>query len=309
MEFRLNDNERMFVDSVGHVVKHYMEPPRSGAVNAAVYSSYSQDFYASLSEAGFLGAAREHEFGPVCAVMMIEEAARSPLAVEVGTSALVAALAAEGPLEGPVAITAAADLARPIRFLDVARTLLVLSGDDLLALDLAGIEITSNGGMFAYPFGTFRSSPDLSAARRVGSAAAARLWWQVALASEGAALMQSALDFTVEYVKNRRQFGRPIGAFQAVKHRLAASAQKARAALWLARRAAWSGDGADAAMAALYVQGTIQDVVYDCHQFNGAMGMTLECPLHFWTYRLKALQGELGGARAQALSLAGSRWL
>lgn len=309
MELRLNDSERVFVDAVGQVVKRYMEPPRAGAVNAAVHSSYSADFYAALSEAGFLGVARETEFGPVCAVMMIEEAARSPLAVELGASALVAVLAAAGQMEGPVALAAAEDLARPIRFLGVARTLLVLSGNDLLALDLAGADIATNGGMFAYPFGTFRTAPDLSAARRVGNAETARAWWQVGIAAESAALMQAAIDYTVDYVKNRRQFGRPIGSFQAVKHRLAASAQKARSALWLARRAAWSGAGADAAMAALYAQNCIPEVVYDCHQFNGAMGMTLECPLHFWTYRLKALQGELGGAAAQAVALARRQWL
>lgn len=61
-------------------------------------------------------------------------------------------------------------------------------------------------------------------------------------------------------------------------------------------------------MAALYVQQMIPEIVYDCHQFNGAMGMTLECPLHFWTYRLKALQGELGCAGSQALDLANRHW-
>jgi hypothetical protein len=45
-------------------------------------------------------------------------------------------------------------------------------------------------------------------------------------------------------------------------------------------------------------------LVTETHQFHGAIGLTLEYPLHFWTYRLKALQGELGGPTAQALAAA-----
>jgi hypothetical protein len=49
-------------------------------------------------------------------------------------------------------------------------------------------------------------------------------------------------------------------------------------------------------------------VTYDCHQFLGAMGMTLEHPLHLWTYRLKALTSELGGRGANALAAAEAIW-
>ena len=64
----------------------------------------------------------------------------------------------------------------------------------------------------------------------------------------------------------------------------------------------------DAALAALYVQQMIPEIVYDCHQFNGAMGMTLEHPLHLWTYRLKLLSGELGGSAGQARHAADALW-
>jgi hypothetical protein len=45
------------------------------------------------------------------------------------------------------------------------------------------------------------------------------------------------------------------------------------------------------------------------HQFNGALGITLEHPLHYWTYRLTALQAELGGSSRQALAAAQHLWL
>jgi alkylation response protein AidB-like acyl-CoA dehydrogenase len=308
MQLHLNDNEREFAGAVERVVRAYLDTPRSDGISVATYSAYSEDLYRSLEEGGFFGAAREPEFGPVCPVLLIEAVAKSPLSVETGASALVAAMACDSSLPGPIALCRAEEIDRPIRYLPVAKTLLVLSGESLLALEIDHQHVRVNGGMYAYPFGTFTQAPDLRRAAPVGSSGTALVYWQIAVAAEGAALMQSALDYTVDYVKNRRQFNRPIGSFQAVKHRLAASSQQARGSIWLARRAAWSRSAADAAMAALYMQQAIPEVTYDCHQFSGAMGMTLECPLHFWTHRLKALQGELGGAVFSAARLTREHW-
>ena len=61
-------------------------------------------------------------------------------------------------------------------------------------------------------------------------------------------------------------------------------------------------------MAIAYAQANAQNIIYDLHQFNGAMGMTCEHLLHFWTYRLRALQGELGGAGAAERWAADVRW-
>ena len=55
---------------------------------------------------------------------------------------------------------------------------------------------------------------------------------------------------------------------------------------------------------ALHAQESAARVVYDLHQFVGAMGMTLEFPLHLWTYRLKALLSELSGRGGQAQAVA-----
>ena len=66
--------------------------------------------------------------------------------------------------------------------------------------------------------------------------------------------------------------------------------------------------GALRARAHAYVQDAIPRVTYDLHQFCGAMGLTLEFKLHYWTYRLKALLGELGGSSPQARAAAMSTW-
>jgi alkylation response protein AidB-like acyl-CoA dehydrogenase len=54
----------------------------------------------------------------------------------------------------------------------------------------------------------------------------------------------------------------------------------------------------------LHAQESATRIAYDMHQMLGAMGMTLEHPLHLWTYRLKALLSELGGRGGQALAVA-----
>jgi alkylation response protein AidB-like acyl-CoA dehydrogenase len=175
---------------------------------------------------------------------------------------------------------------------------------------MAGIEVEPLDSILAYPLGRFRQKPDLGKGRRLGAAARAKLqqWWRVGLTAESYGAMQSALDFTVEYVTQRRLFGRQLGSFQAVQHRLAKAAELTQGIRWLALRAAWSRDPGEAAMAATYAQTAIPQVAYDLHQFNGAMGLTLEHPLHYWTYRLKTLQGELGGSGAQALATADALW-
>jgi alkylation response protein AidB-like acyl-CoA dehydrogenase len=81
-----------------------------------------------------------------------------------------------------------------------------------------------------------------------------------------------------------------------------------RSAKWLALRAAYADSDAEAATACLYAQDAMRKVITDCHQFSGAMGLTLEFPLHLWTYRLKFLQGEAGGKHQQAQRAAQALW-
>lgn len=91
-------------------------------------------------------------------------------------------------------------------------------------------------------------------------------------------------------------------------HDVAADELRARWRVALAAEAAGTLDAGDAALAALHAQESARLTVYDFHQFLGAMGMTLEHPLHLWTYRLKALAGELGGRGANALAAADAIW-
>jgi hypothetical protein len=78
---------------------------------------------------------------------------------------------------------------------------------------------------------------------------------------------------------------------------------------YLALRAAWSGESYDADVAACYAQQHVKKLLVDLHQFSGAMGITNEFLLHFWTYRLRALQSEAGGVIEAALDVVRERWV
>jgi alkylation response protein AidB-like acyl-CoA dehydrogenase len=313
MDLEFNSDQRGLVDALQHLVERHVAAPREGNVSAAVHSHYSEALDRDLTDAGYFGIAREEGFGPFEAALLIEEVTRSPSVVEVGASALVAPQLTEDALPRPVALMRAAEIGRSVRFLDRARTALVDMGDDVAIIEVKQGDTEPVKAIYAYPFGQFRkpdqTRADLAKARKLkGLGPKMRLWWRVALAVEAGAAMNQAVQFTLEYIKNRRQFGRPIGSFQAVQHRMAMSLQLAEATRWLARRAAWSGSEADAAVAALYAQESIAPLGYDVHQFNGALGMTLEHPLHFWTFRLRALQGELGGQSGHARAVASAVW-
>ena len=180
----------------------------------------------------------------------------------------------------------------------------------VFVLPVAAGEVEPVTTIFAYPYGRFRATPDLASARRLEAAVAeaVRRTWRLAITAEAVGAMHGALELTVGHVKERRLFGRTLGSFQALQHRLAECHQIQRAAYHLLLKAAWSGEACDALLAATYAQGHVQKLMFDLHQFNGAMGLTNEHLLHFWTYRLRALQAELGGADAAALEAADRLW-
>ncbi|HSE56263.1 MAG TPA: acyl-CoA dehydrogenase family protein, partial [Nocardioidaceae bacterium] len=102
------------------------------------------------------------------------------------------------------------------------------------------------------------------------------------------------------YLKERRQFGRVVGGFQALKHRLAdlyTLVEQARAAARYAAATAAEGDP-DAQIAASVAQAYCSDVAVraaeECVQLHGGIGMTWEHPAHLYLKRAKADQIALG---------------
>lgn len=253
----------------------------------------------ALELGGFFDTASIPELGPVSAAMLVERLARLPYAAEVALSMLV------GPQLGsdyarPIAVI---ENGRPGRFAAEAATLIILDDHKIGIVSPSRGEVEAVDSLYAYPMGRLKKIPEYTPLSTM-EATRIRKWLRIALASETAGLLQAALDAVIEHLKIRKQFGRPLGSFQAVQHRMAECTVLARGVRLLAFKAAWTADDGDAAVAALHAQESATRVVYDLHQFVGAMGMTLEFPLHLWTYRLKALLSELNGRGGQAKAVA-----
>ncbi|WP_233157473.1 MULTISPECIES: acyl-CoA dehydrogenase family protein [Amycolatopsis] len=108
----------------------------------------------------------------------------------------------------------------------------------------------------------------------------------VALAAEQVGAAARALELTVEYTKQRRQFGRPIGGFQALKHRMAdvhVHVEAARSALY----GALTGDDleADAATARLVCSEAFQHAAAEMIQLHGGIAITWEHDAHLYFKR------------------------
>ncbi|MGJ4728141.1 acyl-CoA dehydrogenase family protein [Luteimonas sp. SDU101] len=300
MKFALTDDQASVLNELERMLEGlpaHTEP---------VVAPYSDALDAALSESGFLDIAREDGFGMLDAALLVERLARAPHIVEAAASAIVGPAIGLEPGLRPLALVVG-DPTRPTRFLPRARMLVADMGDHALAIDVDPARVQPVGSLFAYPYGRLDSIEGL-ATRRIDDVATLRRRWRIALAAEIAGCMAGALALVVEHVKARHAFGRPLGSFQGIQHRLAMAAESAESSRWLALRAAWSDDEGDAAQAAGFAQSRIHALSYDLHQFSGAMGLTLEYPLHLWTYRLRALAGELGGAGAQARAAAAAAW-
>lgn len=113
-------------------------------------------------------------------------------------------------------------------------------------------------------------------------------------------LAEAMLDQAVEYAKIRTQFGQPVGAFQAIKHKLADVAvalEFARPVLWRAAQAL-DDRAASASLHVSHAKVVATDAAYlaaeSAIQVHGAMGYTYEVDLHFWMKRAWALGGAWG---------------
>ncbi|MGY0610804.1 MULTISPECIES: acyl-CoA dehydrogenase family protein [unclassified Luteimonas] len=302
MNFEPSDDQAAVIGEV----ERLLEGLPLQAHTEPVIAPYSDTLDAALADSGFLDIAREDGFGPLDAALLCERLARSQHIVEAAHTALVAP--AIGLPRGlrPLALVSG-DPTRPARFLTRARVLVADLGTHALAIEVDPARVQPVDSLFAYPYGRLDSIDGLRS-WKITDVAALRRRWRIAIAAEAAGCMAGALALIVEHVKDRKAFGRPLGSFQAIQHRLAMACETTESCRWLALRAAWSDDEGDAAQAAAFAQARIAQTTYDLHQFSGAMGLTLEYPLHLWTYRLRALAGELGGSGAQARAAAAHAW-
>lgn len=295
MDFRLTPDQQSLVEAIDKLANQFQQQPTEFHGFALVGDELERE----LQQGEYFDIAQVPEFGALTAAMAVERLARLPCTAEIALSMLVRPQI-PGDLPRPLAVV---ENDRPGRFVASAKTLIVIEGERVAIARLAPDAMEPVESLFAYPMGRLTRSVDVE---RLSDADAAnvRKWLRVALAAEVSGLLQAAIAATVEHLTLRKQFGRPLGTFQALRHRMAECAVLAGGVRWLALKAAGTGDEGDAALAASHAQESATRVVYEVHQMLGAMGMTLEHSLHLWTYRLKALLSELGGRGGQAEAVA-----
>ena len=130
------------------------------------------------------------------------------------------------------------------------------------------------------------------------------------LAAEQVGVAQRCLDMTVAYTKERRQFARPVGSFQALKHRMAdvwVAISQARAASRYAAACLATGDPdvkVAVAMAKAYCSEAAVLAAQECVQLHGGIGFTWEHPAHLYLKRAKANSVGFGTPDAHRAALA-----
>jgi alkylation response protein AidB-like acyl-CoA dehydrogenase len=132
----------------------------------------------------------------------------------------------------------------------------------------------------------------------------------VAIAADAVGGAESCLDMSVAYAKIREQFGKPIGSFQAVKHKCATVLLEVESARAAAYYAAWAATASPedlpraASMSKAYCSDTYLHAAQENIQIHGGIGFSWEHPAHLYFRRAKSAQLLLGSPSAHRERLA-----
>lgn len=126
-------------------------------------------------------------------------------------------------------------------------------------------------------------------------------------ACQAGGALESALDYSIQHTRDRKQFGRALNQFQAIQHQVVRLAELSAAVNCAAQSACLALDNGEAsfeiAAAKLRANQAIGDATSFAHQVHGAIGFTKEHRLHFFTQRLWSWRSEYGNDRYWAAQL------
>jgi alkylation response protein AidB-like acyl-CoA dehydrogenase len=319
MDFDLTEDQRE-IKSVAHELLA-ARSPIAKVRQAADAGQYDAVLWHEIVELGWPGIAVAEQYGgqglgAVELAVLLEElgyaCASTPL---LSTAVAAAAIQAGGSdeqrerwLPGLVAgeITAGVGSAELIIDGHAADVVVLLDGDGARVLASPESELVAT----IDPTRRYARLP--SGADEEGEAladgGAARV--RTVVAAEVVGVCQRALDMTLEYVKDRKQFGVPVGSFQAVAHRCAQMLLHTESARSTAYFAAWAADadpsrlaeGAALASAAAATAG--REVAGSAIQAHGGIGFTWEADVHWFYKRAEVDRALLGGAGRHLAALA-----
>jgi len=126
----------------------------------------------------------------------------------------------------------------------------------------------------------------------------------VALCAEMVGMAEQALKLTLDYAKERKAFGHPIGAFQSIQHRCADMLMDVEGSKYVTYQAAWRiNEGLqatrEAAIAKAWVGWACHRVMASAHQIHGAIGFSEDHILHFYTKKASANAFSYGDVNEQ----------
>jgi alkylation response protein AidB-like acyl-CoA dehydrogenase len=203
-------------------------------------------------------------------------------------------------------------LKRHVLFASSADRLVVLArtGDDANAIELFMVDPKANGVTLRQQFSIASdtqyevtlSDVVVSEADRIGPAGSGWATWQevlepalVLLGAQAVGGARYALEITTQYAKDRHQFDKPLGAFQALAHYLADALTNLDGAEQLVHEAAWAGASGRslaslAPMAKLFACSTFRDITAMAQQLFGGIGFTLDFDIQLYFRRAKQQQ-------------------
>jgi alkylation response protein AidB-like acyl-CoA dehydrogenase len=305
MDFTLEPDQQDLVAAVRTLLERRAGPERARAV--AEEEGFDAALMEALVDGGFADPG-QFGAGPLEAVLVTELVAAAAGRVPFATRALVAPQLLADPLPSVVVVLDGKP-DEPVRFAQQAGVFLAARGAAVVRIAASEIAIAPVESSLGFPQAIVSDAGSAGTPIPEADASTLARWRQVALAAEIVGCMDAALRLTVAYVSERRAFGHPLGALQAVQHRLAELQVAVDGARWLTREAAYNGAPADAAATACAAAtAAVERVVRDTHQLTGAMSLTREYDLHLWTLPMWALSQEAGGLEAHREAVAMARW-
>lgn len=183
----------------------------------------------------------------------------------------------------------------PVRCAPSAASVVLVDGTAAWLARLGRDDATVVQSTYGYPYARVDRQALIATGIPIPDAERVGVLCKLATAAEIAGNASVAIARTAEHLRERRQFGRPLSTFQALRHRLADAAVTAEATRWMVREAAYSGDARALGLASLYAADAAAQLAPEVMQFCGARSFTLEFGLYPFAMRLEALRLELGG--------------
>ena len=325
MDFDLSDDQVALRDGARELLDGLASPAQVRA-HTVTDAAYDPALWSAMADQGWLGievpeARGGVGLGTVEVAVLCEELGRHAApAPFVSTVLAIDAFSGAGDDEwvdrlvsGDALACVAWDPAAPVPYAPSADVAVVIADDGVYAMEISerpsrqpAMDLTRELGWLAF---------DPARARKIGDADA-----RIRLLDRGATFTSAdllgsasrALDLSVEHAKDRVQFGRPIGSFQAVKHRCADMLVDVEGMRSTVYWAAWCIGAADpeahvaASTAKTWCSDASKRVMRSALQVHGGIGFTWEHDLHFFMKRAQLDQLTFGDAsfhRARLTSL------